>query len=75
MTEQEYLERKPDRTIEETATLLRIRLKADDTANDAKLFIAYRESGAFRRLLADGLTGNDIRRFCDAVLGPEALLP
>jgi hypothetical protein len=71
MTETEYLERKPDRTIEETAKLLRLRLKGDDTADDARLFIAYRESGAFRRVLADGITGIDIRRLCDAVLGPE----
>jgi hypothetical protein len=69
--EADYLAAKEDRTVEETVRFLRLRLEADQTAPDAKLFIAYREAGAFRRVLAGSLTGADIRNLVDAAISNQ----
>ena len=54
-----WLAEKKDRTPEESLRLLELRLDGDGTKPDAKLMIAYRESGAFRRVLCD-VTGADL---------------
>ncbi|MCF8533849.1 MAG: DUF1653 domain-containing protein [Reyranella sp.] len=62
-TETEYLAKKAHRTVDETARYLALRLIADRTADGERLMLAYEEGGHFRRVVARGLTGLDIKRF------------
>lgn len=60
--EQKYLEDKQDRTLDDVLRLIELRLLGDNPADDARLVIAYREqTGMFRRVLLDGLTGKELR--------------
>lgn len=52
-----FFDQMPDETVKE---FLDRRIKSDDTADNAKLDIVYRENGVFRRVLC-GMTGKDLK--------------
>lgn len=60
--EEQYLEKKQDRTTKEFERLLALRLDSDQTPDDAMLFIAYRASGMFRRVIIDNMTGKELKQ-------------
>lgn len=59
------------RALQEMARYLSSRQRDDSAGPVAELLTAYLTAGAFRRALVDSFTGEDIRRLCDAALGPK----
>lgn len=70
-----YLGEKTDRSLTEVAQYLYLRIRGDNTSEDAPLEIVYERDGSFRRVLANNLRGRDILRLVYAVTEAPATPP